>query len=177
MQKLFQVIFLPVTKIISWNMFRLFIHSWQTLHSSLPLKLNRREIQCNTLFAIRATNEFEWSMIFLEIMIAQYEERHKRAEKGCKCDTKFFRIVATLCPLIQTHAHKNKMFFCQWGKHLSYTSLPAVVIWGSQIKLFQWGQKEKCSFQIDHRLVLWNVLNTANHLWTTLRGFCTYDFC
>ena len=37
---------------------------------------------------IRATNEFEWSMRSLEIKMVQYDERHKRAEKGCKCDTK-----------------------------------------------------------------------------------------
>jgi len=50
---------------------------------------------------IRATNESEWSMRFLEIKIVQYDEIHKRAEKGCKRDTKIFVIVATLCPLIQ----------------------------------------------------------------------------
>ena len=39
-------------------MFRFFIHSWQTLHSSLSLKLNHREIQWNTLLVIRVAKGF-----------------------------------------------------------------------------------------------------------------------
>ena len=39
-------------------MFGLFIHSGQTLHSSLSLKLNHREIQWNTLLVIRVAKGF-----------------------------------------------------------------------------------------------------------------------
>ena len=40
------------------------------------------------LLATLCNKSFEWSMRFLEINIVQYDERHKRAEKGCKSDTK-----------------------------------------------------------------------------------------
>ena len=39
-------------------MFGLFIHRGQTLHSSLSLKLNHREIQWNTLLVIREAKGF-----------------------------------------------------------------------------------------------------------------------
>ena len=39
------------------------------------------------LLATLCNKSFEWSMRSLEIKIVQYDERHKRAEKGYKCDT------------------------------------------------------------------------------------------